>query len=241
MRGAIYKAKLDSKEKLESLTVLIDKLEHPMDLEMDKDGSLVLLEYGSGWWFNTDGSISRLRPDDGNQSPTITIKPTEGDANSYTVDQASDPENGKITVNWYVTKGVSEIDLGTGSTATVPEGNFQEIRAVATDDKGAKAFARINLDHSQDLPSLELVIANADSKPGFGDSVEFAITGDSLPDASLVKVRARYVSPTGHDAGGAQLDSEIVTLATANQCLACHQASVTSVGLFSSGCFLEIP
>ncbi len=229
MRGKIYKAKLDAKENLESLEVLIDKLVHPMDLEMDKDGSLVLLEYGPDWWFNTNGSISRLRPDDGNKPPTITIKATDGVANSYSVDQAIDPENGKLIVTWYLTEGVTERDLGTGSTAVVPEGNFQEIRAVATDEKGAKAFARIGLDHSKDLAPLALDLGKTD-KPGFGEELKFKVSADKAPDPALITVRARYIAPTGHDAGGAQFSTDVAELAKSNQCLACHQVAVPSVG-----------
>ena len=230
MRGKIYKAKLDAEEKLETLEVLIDKLVHPMDLEMDRDGSLVLLEYGSDWWFNTNGSVSRLRPDDGNKAPTITIKPTDGIANSYSVDQAGDPENAKVTVTWYLTEGVTERNLGTGSTAVVPEGNFQEIRAVATDDKGARAFARISLDHTKDLPTLALDLEKTDAKPGFGDELKFKVSAGKAPDAAQVTVRARYIAPTGHDAGGAQFSTDVADVAKANQCLACHQVGVQSVG-----------
>ena len=230
IRGKIYKAKLDAEENLSSLEVLMDKLTHPMDLEMDKDGSMVLLEYGSDWWFNADGAVSRIRPDDGNQSPSITIKATEGVENSYSVDQAEDPEGGKVAVTWYLTEGVSERNLGTGSTVTVPEGTFQEIRAVAVDDKGAKAFARINLDDSKELPALILDLKNADSKPGFGESLRFRVISRQNPDPAQVTIRARYIAPTGHDAGGAQLPTEITELATTSQCFACHQVGVQSVG-----------
>ena len=230
MRGKIFKAKLDADEKLEDLTVLIDKLVHPMDLEMDKDGSLVLLEYGPDWWFNKNGGVYRLYPDDGNKAPTISIKPTDGVANSYSVDQANDPENGKIIVTWYLTEGVTERNLGTGSTAVIPEGNFQEIRAVATDDKGARGIARITLDHSKDLPPLALDLGKADGKFGFGEELKFKISAEKAPDPAQITVRARYIAPTGHDAGGAQFSTDIAELAKTNQCLACHQVGVQSVG-----------
>ncbi len=230
MRGKIFKAKLDADEKLEDLTVLIDKLVHPMDLEMDKDGSLVLLEYGSDWWFNTNGGVYRLRPDDGNKAPTISIKPIEGVANSYSVDQANDPENGKIIVTWYLTEGVTERNLGTGSTVVVPEGNFQEIRAVATDEKGALGIARITLDHSKDLPPLALGLGETDGKLGFGEELKFKVSADKAPNPSQITVRARYIAPTGHDAGGAQFSTDMAELAKTNQCFACHQVGVKSVG-----------
>jgi len=43
-------------------------------------------------------------------------------------------------------------------------------------------------------------------------------------------VQARYIAPTGHDAGGAQFSTDVADVAKANQCLACHQVGVQSVG-----------
>lgn len=228
MRGKIFKAKLDATEKIEKLEVSMEKLVHPMDLEMDKDGSLVLLEYGSDWYFNKNGSVSRLRPDDGNKPPTITIK--SATPNTYAVDKAADPEGGKITVTWYLSEGVTERKLGTGSTVTVPAGTFEEIRAVAADDKGALAIARIPLATSGGLPTLALELGKTKGKPSFGDAVNFKVTAERMPDAGQIKVRARYIPPTGHDAGGPELSEEATKLATASQCLACHQVDSGVVG-----------
>lgn len=230
MRGKIFKAKLDADEKLEKLDLFLDKLTHPMDLEMDKDGSLILLEYGSGWYFNANGSVSRLLPDDGNKPPTITIKPTDGVANSYSVDQAADPEGGKITVNWYLTDGAAERNLGSGSSAVVPAGVFQEIRAVARDEKGAVTVARIPLAKTELIGELALDLGKSPGKPGFGDSLEFKVSADSKLDPATVTVRARYIPPTGHDSGGVELDAKASELAKSNQCLACHQVDAASVG-----------
>ncbi len=230
MRGKIFKAKLDAGEKVEKLEVLMEKLVHPMDLEMDKDGSLVLLEYGSGWYFNKNGSVSRLRPDDGNKPPAITIKPTGGVPNGYSVDKASDPENGKIIVTWYLTEGATERKLGVGSNVVVPAGTFEEIRAVATDDKGAVAVTRIPLAREADLPSLALDLGKNPGKKGFGEGVKFKVTSGKLPDAGQLTVRARYIPPTGHDAGGVDFPDDVAQVAKANLCLACHQVDAASVG-----------
>jgi cytochrome c len=230
MRGKIFKAKLGADEKLEKLDLFLDKLVHPMDLEMDKDGSLVLLEYGSGWYFNKNGSISRLVPDDGNKPPSITNKPTGGVPNGYSVDKAADPENGKIIVTWYLTEGAMERKLGVGSSVVVPEGIFQEIRAVATDDKNAFSVARIPLARDADLPSLALDLGKGNEKKGFGENLKFKVTSAKLPDAGQLTVRARYIPPTGHDAGGVDFADNVSKVATANLCLACHQVDASSVG-----------
>jgi cytochrome c len=227
MRGKIFKVKLDAQEKVEKLEVFMEKLVHPMDLEIDKDGSLVLLEYGSDWYFNKNGSVSRLRPDDGNKPPTITIKAA---ANTYSVDKAADPEGGKLVVTWYLTEGVTERKLGTGSTVTVPEGSFEEIRAVATDDKGAIAIARIPLARGAEQPTLALELGKTKDKPGFGGALDFKVKAERMPDSGQIKVRARYIPPTGHDAGGPEFPDDIAKLATASQCLACHQVDSGVVG-----------
>ncbi|QTN30957.1 PQQ-dependent sugar dehydrogenase [Akkermansiaceae bacterium] len=230
IRGNIFKAKLAADERLEKLDMLMDKLVHPMDLEMDRDGSLILLEYGSGWYFNTNGSVSRLIPDDGNKPPTLAIKPTPGVSNGYSVDKAEDPENGKITVTWYATEGVTERELGSGSGMTLPEGVFSDIRAVATDDKGARAFARIALDHSKEMPQLALEIDSPKKPRGFGDEVKFKVSSKVTPDAKQIVFRARYIEPTGHDSGGPEFTADIAELAKSSQCLACHQVDGASVG-----------
>jgi cytochrome c len=146
------------------------------------------------------------------------------------VDKAEDPEGGKITVTWYLTEGVTERKLGTGSTATLPEGTFQEIRAVATDDKGALAIARIPLSSGGGLPTLALELGKTNGKPGFGDAVDFKVKAERMPDPKQLKVRARYIPPTGHDAGGPEFPEEAAKLATANQCMACHQVDSGVVG-----------
>lgn len=230
MRGKIFKTKLTEDEKFEKMEILMEKIVHPMDLEMNKDGSLVLLEYGSDWYFNKNGSVSNLLPDDGNKPPTITIKATPDVANGYSVDKASDPEGKPMVVSWYVTEDTTERNLGTGSNIVLPAGKFQEIRAVAKDENGAIAIARISLTHASELKSLKLELGKTTQKPTFGDKLKYKVTAEQNPDPKNLSIRARYVPPTGHDSGGPKFEPEPAELAKANQCLACHQVDTTSVG-----------
>lgn len=230
MRGKIFKTKLTEGEKFEKMEILMEKLVHPMDLEMNKDGSLVLLEYGSDWYFNKNGSLSQLLPDDGNKPPTISIKATPEVANAYSVDKANDPEGKPMVVSWYVTEDTTERNLGTGSNIVLPAGNFQEIRAVAKDENGAIAIARISLTHASVLKSLKLELGKTTQKPTFGDKLKYKVTAEQNPDPKQLSIRARYIPPTGHDSGGPKFEPEPAELAKANQCLACHQVDSTSVG-----------
>ncbi len=227
MRGKIYKAKLGAEEKLESLTVLADGFTHPMDLEMDKDGGLWLLEYGNEWWFNTKGRVLHLTPESGNKAPKIEIEKT-GDK-TFKVKSATDPENDKVTVTWWLTTGADEIKLGTGSEATLTaEGT--EVRAVASDGKGNSSVARISLVKKEAVPQLTLEFNDKPKALGFGQEVGFKIKSSKAPDAKETVVRARYIPPTGHDSGGPAFDPELEKLVTSRLCLACHQVAVPSVG-----------
>ncbi len=223
MRGEIWKAKLGNKDQLEKLEPLIDKLQHPMDMEMDPDGTLWVLEYGSGWYFNSNGRIRRLQPADGNHPPVISVA-TEGSKFTAT---ASDPDGDAVTINWWLTDGRNESKIGTGATLTHPSGG-SELRAVATDAKGAVAIARISLTNDQAEPSLQLEFAKKPKRLGFGESLDFSVKGAA--DPTKLVVRARYIPPTGHDAGGPQFSAQMEKLVTSKQCLACHQVDRTSIG-----------
>ncbi|MCW1885396.1 PQQ-dependent sugar dehydrogenase [Luteolibacter flavescens] len=223
MRSKIWKAKLGEGEKLEKLEPLIDGLKHPMDLEAAADGTLWLLEYGTDWYFNRDGRIRRLRPADGNKPPVVTVK-ADGPVFHAT---ASDPDGDEVTIDWWLTEGAGETRLGGGPSIS-PSRPGTELRAVATDAKGAVSVARIPLVAEQSLPALEFDLTAKPDKLGFGEELAFSVKGAGDP-AKLV-VRARYIPPTGHDAGGPQFTSEIEKLVTAKLCLACHQVDKPSVG-----------
>lgn len=229
MRGAIYQVKLDDEEKLERLEAFMEGLVHPIDLEMDHDGSLLILEYGSAWYFNENGSISRLVPDEGNQPPTISIQPRE-EPGTFAVDQVSDPEGKEMTVHWYASSGVSETKIGEGTTVSLPGGDFSDVRAVAIDDKGARGFARIDLKELGNRGELALTIIEPKKARGFGETAGFKIEAETPPDASKTRIRVRYIAPSGHDSEGVDLPEAIEQAVRANQCLACHQVEASSVG-----------
>ena len=229
IRGGIWKAKLGPEEKLVSLTALDTGFQHPMDMEMAADGSLWLLDYGSDWWFNKNGYLTRLLPPDGNRSPVLTIVP--GPDRTYAVGQLSDPDNDPVSVTWWATIGATETQLGTGRTVTLPaDCQATEIRAVASDSKSPPTAARISLVKETLAPELTLKLLENAMAYRFGDTLNFQVSAPTTPPTAGLTVRARYIPATGHDAGGPQFSREINSLVTANQCLACHHVDSPSVG-----------
>lgn len=230
-RGKIWMAKLDEQEKLKSLVPFVDKLMHPMDLEMAADGTVWLLEYGSGWYFNKNGRIRRLRPATDNHAPVIVAEAVAGQPGTFTVKSVTDADNDTVAFRWFLTTGVDEKDLGKEPTVTVPAGAGSELRAVAMDTKGGVTVTRFPLEVAKVVePTLTLEFPAKPAALAFGEALAFKVTAPTAPDAKGVSVRARYIPPTGHDAGGPEFPSEIRDFITSRQCFACHQVDQASVG-----------
>jgi cytochrome c len=226
MRGRIWKARLDKNDNQTSLEEITAGLRPPMDLEMAGDGSLWLLEYGSGWYFNKDGRVRQILPASDNQPPSIEIEASPGEPKSWQVKSIKDPENDKVTIEWWLTVGTGETKLGSGSKITVPAANGSELRAVAIDAKGNRSFARISLQDANSAKALELELAADHLAPG--GSLGFKIKG--LADPAQALVRLRYIPPTGHDAGTVTLPAAIEQNLTDRLCFACHQTDAKSIG-----------
>jgi cytochrome c len=201
-----------------------------MDMEMAADGSVWVLEYGSDWYFNKNGSLLQLLPESSKHLPDFKIEPVAGNKRSFTVKSASNPGNVKITVTWWLTTGATERELGNGSNITVPGDEGSELRAVASDGKNPVYVARLSLLNEKATPELRLTLAGNPRAVSFNQPLSFEVKSATLPDAAQVTITARYIPPTGHDAGSLQFSPEIAALVTANQCLACHQVDNSSIG-----------
>ncbi|MEY4245098.1 MAG: hypothetical protein RLZZ245_2683 [Verrucomicrobiota bacterium] len=230
IRGKIWKAKLGKNEELVSLDVLEQGFTHPMDLEMADDGTLWLLDYGSDWWFNKNGKIIRLLPASTPPAPQISIAAVPGKDRSFTVNFQTPQEGTAGTLTWWLTTGATEEKIGSGSSITLPATPASELRAVFSNGKSPHAIARHSLVAAQAVPELTLKIAGTPSALAFSESIQFQVSSGTAPAPAAPVVRARYIPPTGHDAGGPQFTESTTRLMTSNQCLACHQIDHPSVG-----------
>lgn len=229
-RGKMWKVGIDKQEKLTSLEPLLEGLLHPMDLETGPDGTVWLLEYGTNWYFNKDGRIRGLRPGTGNHPPEVSIGPVAGQADTYEVKTLKDPDGDTYIKRWLLTEGTKEIDLGDELTVHVTSTSASELRMVVIDSKRATSIARISLGSKPVEAALALELPDKPKALDFQQNLKFKVSGSGNLDAKGVSVRARYIPPTGHDAGGPQLAPDIQALITAKACIACHQVDQTSVG-----------
>lgn len=224
MRNKAWKVKLDDQENLVKMELMLDGLQHPMDMEMAADGTIYLLEYGSEWYFNHNGRIRELRPSTTSKAPKIAIK-TLADQ-QYEV-EIQDAGSTPATIEWFISQNLQDVSIGKGNTVKLSASNATELRAVATNADGQRYIERINL-IKETMPSLAIAIDSAPPQIGFGETLKYHVTG--AENAKDIVVRARYIPPTGHDAGGPAFAEDAGKLINAKQCLACHQVDATSVG-----------
>jgi len=223
MRNKAWKVKLDDQENFVKMDVLMEGLQHPMDMEMAADGSIFLLEYGSEWYFNNNGRLRVITPSAGGPMPKIEIADLGN--RSYEA-RVSDVDRAQCEVMWYGTKGQKDVELGKGATYQLKFDGVEQLRAVVTHQGGHRAIARLMLNVAT-KPELRFDFA-VPSGIGFGESMTFRVVG-AQQQKDLV-VRARYIPPTGHDAGGPTLSPQAAKLIESKQCLACHQVDANSVG-----------
>ena len=220
MRGRAWKVKLDEAQKFVRMEPLLDGLMHPIDMAFAADGALYVLEYGSEWYWNKNGRLRRILPDQAQPPPSISIE--ENPPRQFTATASQGTE-----VRWYLTAGQQDEPVGNGTTFTLTRSDAREVRAVATDSSGHCAVARRILDDAT-VPQLTLTLAGSPSKAGFGSTLEYQVQGAAEPGS--VVTRVRYIPPTGHDAGGPALPDAVMNVAKERLCFACHQVDMPSVG-----------
>ena len=221
MRGRAWRAALDDAEKLVRIVPVLDGLMHPIDMALTPDGALMVLEYGSEWYFNGNGRLRRILPDQPQPPPAVAIR--EHPDGSFIAESSPD-----ATLTWRVTSGAEDRVVGSGAALMLPDRQgIRELRAVATDKAGHAAIARRTFDATTQ-PSLALALAGNPVAAACGSTVRFTVGG--APHLKSLVVRARYIPPTGHDSGSPVLPQPAAAIAGERQCAACHNVDAPSVG-----------
>ena len=183
-----------------------------MDSAFGPDGSLYVLDYGTGY-FNGDENSALYRYDHvggGNRSPTAnaTADKVSGQAPltvAFSSAGSSDPEGGALSYAW---------TFGDGTTSTVanPTKTFTgngtyDVTLTVTDPQGATGSDNVRIGVGNTAPSVTIVTPGNGQLFSFGDTVPYTVTVTDPEDPSIdcSKVRMTYV--LGHDQHGHQITS----------------------------------
>jgi cytochrome c len=182
-------------------------LTRPMNIEFGPDGSLYVLDYGSGYFGGAaDSAVYRIDYTKGNRTPqvSLTADRTSGPA-PLTVTftpAATDEDGGDLTYAW-------DFD-GDGTTDSTEEGPVSHTYETAgqysaklsvTDPTGLTGAASVVVTAGNTAPTVTLDTPVDGGFFGFGDTVPFTVTvTDPEETVDCSKVTVEYI--LGHDNHG---------------------------------------
>ncbi len=215
-----------------------------IDMEVGPDGSIYLLEYGSGWFSkNADAALSRIDYSAGNRRPKIkalTIEKTSGSL-PFVLNasvEAKDPENDELRYKWIIGDQIIETKEAKLSHTINKAGEYL-VRVEAIDEKNAvNSSQTTEIYAGNNQPEVNIVIAGNKSFYFPGKPIEYKIDvsdkGDSINWNNLF-VSTDYIKglDKAEQAMGHQVVSATITgknLMLASDCKSCHNIVEKSIG-----------
>ncbi len=184
-----------------------------MDMAFGPDGSLYVLDYGTGY-FNGDANSALYRYDyvgGGNKSPVAAVAAdkTSGQAPltvNFSSAGSADPEGGAISYSW---------DFGDGSTSTaanpahtyVANGAYN-VKLTVTDPQGATGNAGLQIGVGNTAPTVTINFPGNGQLFSFGDTIPYQITVTDPEDSSIDCATVKLTYVLGHDQHGHQITSK---------------------------------
>jgi glucose/arabinose dehydrogenase/PKD repeat protein len=183
-----------------------------MDMAFGPDGSLYVLDYGTGY-FNGDANSALYRYDyvaGANRAPTAAAAAdkTSGQAPltvAFSSAGSSDPEGGALTYSW-------AFGDGTGSTAANPTKTYTangtyNVTLTVTDPDGATGTAGVQIGVGNTAPTVTITTPYDGQLFSYGDTVPFSFTVTDPEDGTIDCARAKLTYVLGHDSHGHQITS----------------------------------
>lgn len=183
-----------------------------MDMAFGPDGSLYVLDYGTGY-FNGDANSALYRYDyvaGANRAPTAAAAAdkTSGQAPltvAFSSAGSSDPEGGALTYSW-------AFGDGTTSTAANPSKTYAangtyNVTLTVRDPQGATGTASVQIGVGNTAPAITINNPVNGSLFSYGDTVPFTFTPSDPEDGTVNCTRAKMTYVLGHDSHGHQITS----------------------------------
>jgi glucose/arabinose dehydrogenase len=185
-----------------------------MDMQFGPDGSLYVLDYGTGY-FNGDANSALYRYDyvgaGGNRAPTAaaSANKTSGAAPlavTFSSAGSSDPEGGALSYSWAFGDGGTSTAANPAHTYTA-NGNYVATLTVR-DPQGATGTASVPISVGNTAPTVVVNSPASGQLAAFGEAVPWSVTVTDPEDGTIdcTKVTMNYV--LGHDQHAHQITSQ---------------------------------
>ena len=185
-----------------------------MDMAFGADGSLYVLDYGTGW-FGGNASSALYRYDyvgaGGNRAPIAVASgtPTSG-APPLTVTFSSagsnDPDGSAITYLWNFGDGTTS--TAANPTRTYSTAGNRTVTLTVTDPQGATGTANVQITVGNTAPTLSFATPTNGRLFTFGDTVSYRVTVSDPEDGTIDCNRVTVTYVLGHDTHGHPLTSQ---------------------------------
>jgi glucose/arabinose dehydrogenase/cytochrome c551/c552 len=248
MRGWIKAVTMESDGDFYKMEPFMEhtKLANAIDMEMGPDGSIYILEYGTGWFQkNADAGLSRIDFITGNRAPKITALKTDKVAGALPFKvkisvEAADPDKDDIHYVWNLGDGTTKDTEDPQLEYTYAKAGDYIIQVAVSDKAGAIAKSEtINVYAGNTIPEVSI---NVDGNKTFyfpGKQVKYTVAVSDKEDVSAdpanLFVSADYAegtdlaaSPQGHQQGEAAISGRSVAMSL--DCKSCHKEADKSIG-----------
>ncbi|MDX6740612.1 carbohydrate-binding protein [Actinocorallia sp. A-T 12471] len=184
-----------------------------MDSAFGPDGSLYVLDYGTGY-FNGDANSALYRFDyvaGGNRAPVAAAAatPLTGQAPlnvTFSSAGSADPDGQAITYAWNFGDGATSTAANPSHTYTA-NGTYN-VTLTVRDPDNATGTASLQIGVGNTAPTVTINTPSDGQLFSFGDTVPFQITASDPEDGSVNCARAKMTYVLGHDSHGHQITSQ---------------------------------
>ncbi|HET6532673.1 MAG TPA: PQQ-dependent sugar dehydrogenase [Actinoplanes sp.] len=183
-----------------------------MDMAFGPDGSLYVLDYGTGY-FNGDANSALYRYDyvaGQNRAPTAVAAAdrTSGQAPltvAFSSAGSSDPEGGTLTYSWAFGDGTTS--TAANPTKTYTGNGTYNVTLTVRDPQGATGTASVQIGVGNTAPTVTITTPADGQLFSYGDTVPFSLTATDPEDGTVNCARAKMTYVLGHDSHGHQITS----------------------------------
>ncbi|MEO3814267.1 PQQ-dependent sugar dehydrogenase [Sphaerisporangium sp. B11E5] len=175
-----------------------------MDMAFGPDGSLYVLDYGTGY-FNGDANSALYRYDyvgGGNRAPiaVAAANRTSGAAPlavTFSSAGSNDPDGDPITYSWAFGDGTTSTAANPTKTYSA-NGNYTAVLTVR-DNRGGVGTANVTITVGNTVPTVTINSPPAGQLVSFGDSVPWSVTVTDPEDGTIACSRVTMSYVIGHD------------------------------------------
>ncbi|MFY8072857.1 MAG: PQQ-dependent sugar dehydrogenase [Pirellula sp.] len=195
-RNWIVAVKLDQDSNIAKMERFMpnEKFIRPIDLQFDKNGSLLVIEYGETWGVNPDAKLVRVDYQAGNRTPQARIAEGQFAGKeplklAFSAEASSDKDKDPLSFTWTKVNSADSADrvlIGTGMQIehTFEKPGVYNVEVKVLDPQGASTTAVVPVIVGNSVPTIEFVSPKDGDFFDAGQKVNYQVTVTDQEDGS---------------------------------------------------------